>query len=334
LAGLLVTLAAGFASAEERATATLAYDVDAAASASCPGAAEFRKTVADRLGHDPFVEAGDVAVNVRIAGTAGQFAATLELSSSERVVGKRELGPTRRCDVLVRAVVLTLAIFVDTYGADPAGLPPEPEPAGTPTQSEPAQADSPPAEVVVDPPSPTAPAAVGVTLPVEPGTPIAAHVGVSAAAAFGILPAPGPGFGLGVELRRGPLALTLDLHRDSTAATAEAGGEIRASMWSGTAGGCLSRGGFAGCGLVAAGLMDAEGAGYVMTDRVTSPYLAAGARLAWELPLTRRFAAQVNAETLATLVRTELKVIGMPAGGWTAPPGSVRLGFVLLARFW
>ncbi len=108
-------------------------------------------------------------------------------------------------------------------------------------------------------------------------------------------------------------------------------GAIRTYSLLGTLVPCVHWRGAAGCALVTAGALHAQGRGLVDAQRITRAYVAMGARLAYALPLSRRFSLLFHGDVTTPLIRTELDVDDL--GVWTTPPVAVALGIDLGFNF-
>lgn len=288
------------AHANERTTARLHYE-RAPDAADCPDEQALRRSVAERLGYDPFVENGATTVDARIArtegGHAGTVAVTREGSTSS---APRSLSAPGDCSELVQTMALTISIALD-----PSSLT-SPPPAPSPRPEE-------------RPAPPTTPAKNVVTL------------GAGPLLTFGESPAPAVGAVLFGGLRRDWFEVLLEARATLPAQTSTRLGTV--SSWSagGVAGACAHASWFFGCGTALFVATVAHGE----VDRGTTtaaPSVFAGPRLGIAIPLgSGPLELRIQADALLALTRHRLALGGQQVYEYPAGmlDGAVLLGIRL-----
>lgn len=316
---IVIGVLAGRAAAAPHIAARFVYDRGPGAE-SCPEAAEVRAAVVKRLGFDPFEDEADVTMICRVERDGdGPLRADIQMVADGRqVAARRQLASASAdCAELAAAVALAIAIAVDPRRAEP---PPPRE------RRVAAAAPWPPGD-----PPPEA-SAVGAGLVVPPERPrVRLFAGVGALAAVGAAPGATAGATLALGIRRGPVSLWLEGRADLPAAEDVADGEIRASLLVASAAPCAHAGQFALCAVVAGGELRSAGRGFPASREATTPYLGAGARLVWELPVAANFAFRIEFGALGAIARSTLLVDGEAV--WTMPRVSAAAGLVAVGAF-
>lgn len=219
---------------------------------------------------------------------------------------------------------LAISIAIDPV----AGTRPKPapeQPITTPPPPEPAA----PAPIIVYRPSPPPATHPPETRPPSVPTVIGASAG--AVGAFRAAPATTLGVTVQASLRRGAVSAGLEGRADLPVAATLRMGEVRTSLLTGSLVPCWHARVFAACILVAGGAMRASGHDLVDAQHVTVPFLAAGGRIAVELPTSGPLFVRLHADVLAPLTETVLRVSGTAV--WSSPPVSAALGLAVGARF-
>lgn len=163
---------------------------------ACMGSEQLRRGVEKRLKRRVFVEPAEASLRLVVifSRSAADTEARIELASIDGTPrGTRSLVTSGHCSALDDSLALSVALLVDQ--------PPEPEPEVQPP---------PPASVADAPASPPPPVTPRRTAPptpiaippevAAPRAPWHAHFGVSAVAAWGVLPAIRPAFALYLKL--------------------------------------------------------------------------------------------------------------------------------------
>jgi len=315
--------------------AVLVYERTEAAR-SCPGEALVRSLVATRLGADPFGGEAPVRVMVLVDRGRGGYLASIQIGADGQVRGTRTLRADHDCEALARAIALSVSLLLE------AEVPAADQQAPAVDQEGPAadQEVRPPAQAA-DVESP-APPLVVANLPspvmIVDSAPtrrrgIAGELAVSAGGQAGLLPAAGTIIGVQGRIRRGHRSLAIEGRWALPASNELAGGRVTASLLSGTVGACGSFRQFGGCALASLGALYGHGDGFDSSSAALTPYAAAGGRLYWEQAMKAGFSLRTQVDASAALVRTRLRVTGMPMGEWTAPPVALGLEMALVRRF-
>jgi hypothetical protein len=331
------------------ATPTARLDVTRGPGTSgCPTDEEIRNAVSGRLGYDPFQPDAKRLVSASIAREGKGLTVTVGLrNDAGRSAGSRVLSSAQNdCVELASAMTLAISIAIDPLAFTRAATPP---PAPPPTPPAPVSAPPP-----VDAPPPTAPAPVAPPpAPPEAATPQlaptpppparssperASSEALAIQPSFGTVAsvgaAPGVAFGLAGQLavRRGAMSIGIEGRKDFPMfASTGSGGGVTTSLWLASLVPCVHRSFFAGCALGSAGALQGTGYGVDRPQSQTTPYAAAGARLAADFDADRPLSLQINVDFLATLTPTKLLLNGTTA--WTTPPASGALGLVLVGNF-
>jgi len=165
------------------------------------GAEQLQRGVERRLKRRVFVQPDEASLKVVVVftRTGSETEARIELSSIDATPrGTRSLVTSGHCSALDDSLALSVALLVDQ--------PPDPEPPPPSEPEPPAAEPATPPPPAAPPPSPAPRAAnrpTPITIPPEvaaPREPWHAHLGVSALAAWGVVPAIAPGLALHVKL--------------------------------------------------------------------------------------------------------------------------------------
>lgn len=305
----------GAAAAERKAT-RLIYERGAGAE-HCPDELDVKNAVAARLGYDPFDERAPGSVSARLAREGDKLVGRVEVRDADgRTVGSREITSGQNdCTELASALTLAVSIAVDPLSIARPDAPPAP-PAPVPAP---------------DCPRATAPhVAPCPAPPPEADAPVSFRASAGLLAAFAASPSPvalGVAADVGIQWR----ALSVDVggRADVPASRGTALGRVSTSLILATLAPCGHVSVFAGCALVAAGVLRGENVDAGVRD--TTPYAALGARAAAEIPLYDVIGVRLHADLLATLTRTVLSVNGGEA--WRTPPLSGATGAALVGDF-
>ncbi len=284
---------------------------------SCPDGAALRAGVRGRLGYDPFDATADEELKVRLQRSGRELEALITIADDRGQVRAERRLVSRQgdCAELASSVELAVSIAIDPFhGAaqpEPEAVRPEPEAAPVPSAPAPAPA------------------------PEMPSTPASAETSgqllVGALVGQGTAPAPTLGFTLGGSVRRGRWSLGLQARADLPGDHDLVVGSIRTTSWTGSLVPCAHFHEAAACVVFTAGALRAQGRGLAEARHITRPYVAAGARLAYALPLSRRLSLLLHADVTTPLAITELQVDYV--GKWTTPPVAAALGIALGMSF-
>jgi len=280
---------------------------------TCPDESALRRSVAARLGYDPFGDAAEGALHVRIEQREqGLGAHVTLLDRDDAVLGERSLvSAAADCGELAEAVVLAISLAVEPLTSVPKPVtPPEapPEPPAPPPPPPPAPADR-----------------------EEPSTPAIVQAGAGAHLSVASQPEVSSGLDVEGRIRWPLLSLGIEGHAELPVRAAIPGGEMTTSLMAAGVSACLHTGGFAGCGVAVGGIFRVSGKGLDDAQRATVPYAAVGARASFELPVTSGLSLRASLDLTAPLTRATALVSGREV--WSTPPVSGQLGLSVLARF-
>jgi hypothetical protein len=137
---------------------------------------------------------------------------------------------------------------------------------------------------------------------------------------------------LGARLRRGNHSIDLEVSSgppDHLAILAMGGVDVWTAQL--TASPCMHRAALAACGLASVGIAAGTPHALFGEQSAIAPLVSAGARLAWEQPVTALAAVRVRADVMGELVGTQFDVDHVAA--WVSPHFGALLGIDVLARF-
>jgi hypothetical protein len=299
--------------------------------ATCPDEAAIRTGVAARLGYDPFRSDASDQLRTTIDRSGNALEARIVMTDAHGAVKaeRKLLSRARDCVELASSVELAISIAIDPMRSMPSA---EPESRSQNAGRGPdgsARASGDAAEPTGGPTS--GPLPVATPLPSEPSPPIVKRI--VAAATGGLWAAPSPNLGIlaGVGLRRGNLSVTVDVRADWPAARSLKTGTVSSALYLGTLAPCIHHRWVAACALASAGARRVSGHGLLDARAATDAYVALGARLGIDLPLTARLAVALHGDVTAPVTRMHLLVDDEVV--WTSPLASVALGIGLAAIF-
>ena len=299
----------------------------------CPSQAELQQGIIARLGRDPFWGRGARQMWITISRSGTELVATIAAQAEDGGAAQVRAVTSRRaeCVELASAVELAVAIAIDPGAAlgrpseAPGDVAESPEPPST----------SP--SLVAAPSRASEPA--GLVMVQRVDTPAARSardrhwfVGAGLLLSAGAGPGPSAGFSLGLGARQRDWSLTVEGRVDYPTEKVVGGGAVGAAPILGEAVPCYHVHWFAACAVAAAGTLRGSARDLPGARADLTPYLAAGARLAAELPVSARFALGAHFDLLATLTPTHLQVDQMEV--WRTPVASGTLGFSAIERFW
>jgi hypothetical protein len=345
----LVFAAPRFASADVPTTPSARLELTRGAGTSgCPTDDEIRNAVSGRLGYDPFRLDAQRLVSATIAREGRGLTVTIAVrDAAGRAAGSRQLSSAQNdCAELASAMTLAISIAIDPLAFTRAAPPPSaPPPAPPAPVSPPPQVDAPPPAAPVPdahPPAPTAQSAPPV--PPPPPTPAVSETeaapvdAVTLRASLGTIAsigaAPGVGFGVTGQIGVRWRALSIGIEgRDDLPVSADTQGSsgVRTALLLASIVPCVHHRFLAGCALGSAGVMQGTGFGVDRPLSQTTPYAAAGARVAAEFAADRLLVLQIHVDLLTTLTPTTLLLNGATA--WVTPPASGALGVALVGNF-
>lgn len=322
---LLIVGSLGPARADEvRALPTLhlAYEI-AGHREACPDEPAFRRSVALRLGYDPFVPEGRPAarrLSVTVTETAPRSVTVTLLDDAGKVLGRRVINePPPDCGELVANAAFAASVAIDpsvlTRPAPPAEIP-------APGTSAPVE---PPAEAAAR----RAPAEPHTEAPPAPArAAIVPSLRVGAATSFGVSPGAALGFVLGGSVRSGAVSAGLEGRLDlpteserSLAGAPDRSVTVRTSLLVGGAHVCGHFGAARVvpyvCAVVFAGALRGASSGIASAKEDVSAYVAAGPRLGAALALSEHITIDLRIDVPFALAAVELRVDDRAV--WTSP---------------
>jgi hypothetical protein len=305
---------------------------------SCPDETELRKSVAARFGYDPFFPWAKQTVVVQISRARARYTSRVQLLDEQGIAhGMREFSSNQvNCSEIFQATALAVAIALDA-------------PATPPTQDAPAEEKASP-----PPPPPPKPAEPAPTVP-PPATPPTADltrdarvtplanaaprvrfdVGLDVLGSINRTPLVTPGISAFARARLSIWSLALELRGDWPESAARSdkigGGSVQAWLIAGGLAPCLHVAYLAFCAVAELGSLQAAGQDVDPRFSKAALFLAAGARLEFEWPLSTTWSVRARVDGVANLYRATL-VLGSETV-WPAPLFAGTLGAGLAAHF-
>jgi hypothetical protein len=297
-------------------TLSLHYEVDAALE-GCPSEAEFRRSVTEQLGYDPFREAAPHHVVAELHEDAGLAGSVVWTDANGRQEGERQFAtPNRDCLELAKAVSFSVAVQVQLLNGSSAAAPATP--ATAPERQ-------PPASV-----------AAARSMPRQPDRP--KHppdflsIGLGPTVDFGGAPAPQAGARLFAAARAGALSLELGaLGTLPVRKTLPDGSGFSIRSFGLSLSPCAQHGKFALCAVGRVARLGAQGFG-VDDARAPATFTAqAGLRLGFQQGLSERWLLGAHTDGLVLLTPGTVYLNAIPV--WTTPRLALSLGIDLSLIF-
>ena len=324
-------------------SARLVY-VRGAGASECPNEDAVRRSVAARLGYDPFFLSAPTTIFVEVSRDGERFDAVVKLVDSQGVErGARHLESNGRdCANLVGTLALTISLVVDSESLAVAPNPPEsvvtPAPPVAPPASPSASVAPPasPSASAAPPASPPASAAPPASAPASPVPPPDARpppagppgtapffAGVTVLGTLGSALAPTAGAALFGGTRRGWASIRIEARGDLPASSSA---PPAARSWA-LFGSVLPCGHLHGAFACAAmGVEWIHASGDARSPRRAETLVpVAGGRLGVELAATDRLAFAAHAELLAPLQRPRIEIDGATVQRFPVVAGDVGL---------
>ena len=334
----LVLAAASGARAQdtvEHPSATLEF-LGAPGTERCSSRDAFADGVASRLGYDPFVEATDRHVRVVLDDTGhGRLRLEIEILRGASSTGARTFeGRRAECEMLIDSAVFAVSLAIDPSALTAARAPSDAEPTA-PTASPPEPTPSPGPTPRPEPSvEPTSVPAVIAAAP-EPTTTspdalrIGIHIGITGSLGASIAVATG-GAAIGAEIGWRDLRVLLTLRGDVPTSGAAAGGSVEANLLGGELAGCGLWSPVMLCGVVFAGALRGQGAGFTPNREVWLPHVGLGGRIGLEGRLFDAVSLRVQLDLMGHLTPARLQVDEI--GVWAIAPVSGVLALLAVVR--
>jgi hypothetical protein len=303
---ILLGLLAGSVSAQPPRRVRFAYELQDGTN-TCPDETKLRAGVIARLGYDAFDASADETLKVGLQRSGRELEALITITDGQGQLRAERRLVSRQGDCVELAASVELAVSI---AIDPFRVAAQPQPVAEPAPPAPASPE--PAPV---PPSAPAP------------TPLVGQIKAGAVLGQGSSPARTLGFVLGGGARRGRWSLGLEARFDLPRSHELPVGEIRSYALMGSLAPCVHVHGLAACALFTAGGLRAQGRGLASPQQVTRSTVAAGARLGYALPLSRRFSLLFHGDATTPLHIAELQVDHVAV--WTTPRLALALGIDL-----
>lgn len=324
-----LSVASASALAIERARVTLTYTQKGVPEASCPDEETFRGLVSARLGYDPFVPDGSLALDVELTKKGKEIVGRLVLKGDDdQKRGERSLrSGADECMELATSMALAAAVAVDPDAVQNLGKP-EPEPAPPPP------APTPPA----NPPPKPAPKPRPAPKPEPPSADDSGfHLELAGTFAAGIVPGPTPGVRVGAALDVSRFSLGIEGGYLFSSKKESDSGDVSAEVIHGSLVPCVQpfELSFAVCVVGSLGVLRGDASNVARSEASSDLFATVGPRLATTIMLTEGFGLGASVDVPVTLSRVHLDI---ESGGQRREVwASSRVGFVgglsLVARF-
>jgi hypothetical protein len=316
---------------------------------ACADEAGLRRAIAERLGHDPFVErqpsplggdaAGDRTLVVRFSLVDQQPHALVLLTQGGRETGRRALSSrSPDCNELGGAVALAAAIVIDPLVLSrptvDAGVG---EPGPAPQTVEPTPLPPPPPPPPIDGPADRRPivhvAPPPVELPPPPRPTSAVWLGLSAGLSLAQVPSPAGVGELVASWETKSVQLALRFGVTTPGRLTRGSGSVNALLLDGGLDGCLRWSRFGLCLVTRVGAWQTWATDYPgLTGTQSAPFLAAGLAPFVDVPVTFDVRLRIRATLFAQFARITTTVGGLEA--WSSPPLGVSVSAEALFRAW
>ncbi len=332
IAGVLL-LSAGHAAAAP--TGRLVYS-RAPGAESCADEATLRRSVAARVGYDPFFPWAKRTVVANLARQSRDFVAVVSLVDEEGVAhGGRELRTSGDCAELLDATALAIAIAIDpeilTHPAPPSTLAGGSGPGGV----APGVVGEPAAPPAATPPVFTAPAPPDVPTSLQPPPatrPADFEATLGAVASSGSAPDLAVGLSAGAQVRWRHVSVGVEGQVDAPASRSVQGGDVSAWAVLGAVVPCAYFGPFLACAVAQGGALRVSSGGVPETHATWTGSWQAGARAGVLIPVGESLFLRVHSDLLVNLDRARLELrVGQVV--WTAPLFDSSLGIDAVVRF-
>ncbi len=298
----------------------VAVHLDYSAAEGCPAENELHDIVAARMGYDPFTPPGvaaPYALRIAIDRRGASFIGAVELrDTAGRVLWSRPPLAESDCRRLAGVIGgLTVTIAIDTASSQATAAPPPP--------------------IEQAPMAPAAPAPIAP--PSSSSIPRPAfRLGVRAAGAFGVGPAPTAAITADIGAGWRLFSIAVEGRADVPATgSVSMGVSARTSVLAASLVPCGHYRWFVGCALVSVGVLRAEGVNVLHAAQDSGAYVAAGVRAGLEWPIVPAFALRASADVLMNLhpLATQVDFQAGREEVWRSGPFAAMLGGGVVARF-
>jgi len=332
------TVCAWASGAPEHASVTLTYQLQDAP-ASCPDEATFRGLVAARLGYDPFVTAGALALTVDFRRRGNEVVGRLNLMGENEKRGERTLrAGSDDCFELATSMALIAAVAVDPdavrarAGSESSPPTPETSPAApVPPKVESKPVDRRPTRSKAPPPAPAA-----AVDRFESGV----RLELGAVLPVGIVPAPRGGVRTGATVDVGAWSIGVEGSFLFPSSRDSSYGEVSAYVLSGSLVPCAhpiasESWVLSFCAVGSLGAMRSTAARVTRAEAATDLFATVGPRVAMVALLSRTVGLGISADVPVTLSRVHLHIedAGQRQEVWAQSPVGFVGGLSLVARF-
>ncbi len=290
-------------------SARLVYSRGAGAE-TCPDEVALRRAVALRIGYDPFFPWAEKTIVASVLRLDRGFSVKVHLvDSGGGEHGAREIRTDGRCDDLLDAAALAIAIAIDPLLLAPPAPPESPAPVVAPVPD----AASPAARIGTPPP---------LQLPSpEPGPAMTFSVSAGAIASLGVAPALAAGLSIGASTRWRLVSLGLEARVDAPASRTfyTPGGPASVSSWLATAAvvPCVHSSALMLCALGQLGSTRVSALDVVGPTAGSARWTATGGRAGVTVPVGRNAALRLGADVLVNLDRARVSIGATQV--WHAP---------------
>jgi hypothetical protein len=321
------------------ASARLVY-ARAPEASSCPDEGALRSAVAARLGYDPFFPWAKQTVVVQVWRENRQYKARLQMIDEAGLShGTRTLSSGQpSCSELFDAAALAISIAMDSL---PKEEPPPADDSASATHS--ATSDSTgtgrndalaPAPVPTPASVATTPALESPSLTPPAGPALRVDLGVDVLGAAGVEPGPTVGGAAFAGLRARAASVSVELRGDAPASAASASSPGRVRAWSLQVEvvPCARYRAASFCALGVLGQLHAVSTGITNPRADEGLFVATGARVGFDWPLSERLSLRTHLDATVDLRRAHMQISGNEA--WTAPLVAGTAAAGLAVHFW
>jgi hypothetical protein len=320
------------------ASARLVY-ARAPEASSCPDESALRNAVSARLGYDPFFPWAKQTVVVQVWRENRQFKARLQLVDAAGLAhGTRALSSGQpACAELFDAAALAISIAMDSLPKDEPAPANENDSANTNRSAGTNEKENDSANARATSPTPApvaAPALESTPAPSPPRPAPRVDLGFDVIGVAGVEPSPTVGGAVFVDLRARAVSVSVEGRVDAPASAASASSPGRVRAWSVQAAlvPCARYRDASFCAVGVLGQLRAVSTGITDPRSDDGLFVAAGARVGFDWPLSERFSLRTHLDATVDLRRAHMQIGGRDA--WPAPAFAGAAAAGLAAHFW